>query len=145
MKDIIMIALIIAGIIILFSCIIIFIILSNICKECYLKRKNIQIQNSLHIGNGEVIIKTLETMIEDSIDTYIILNLGHNETKYIPEKEQKKMTMQVYNDVMEKLSPSFIDLLSLIYAKEYIPNEISRRIQLAVMTYIIQTNSSFNK
>ena len=139
-------------ILIIFSCsfivlmyILIFILLKLLLKECFLKRKNIQIQNSLDMGNGEIILNALDSIIEDSINTYIILNLGFKDTDYIPEKEQKKMIKEVYNDVIEKISPNFIDQLSLIFSKEYINIEISKRIQLAIMNYIINTNTSFKK
>lgn len=125
--------------------ILIFLILHLILKECFLRRKNIQIQNSLDMGNGEIILNALDKIIEDSIDTYIVLNLGFQDTEYVPEKEQKKMIKDVYTDVIKKISPSFIDQLCLIYSKEYINTEISKRVQLMIMNYIINTNTSFKK
>lgn len=125
--------------------ILIFILLKLLLKECFLRRKNIQIQNSLDMGNGEIILNALDKIIEDSIDTYIVLNLGFQDTEYVPEKEQKKMIKDVYTDVIKKISPSFIDQLCLIYSKEYINTEISKRVQLMIMNYIINTNTSFKK
>ena len=125
--------------------ILIFILLKLLLKECFLKRKNIQIQNSLDMGNGDIILNALDKIIEDSISTYIILNLGYLETNYIPEKEQKKMMKEIYTDVSNKLSPTFIDQLGLLYSSESIQTEISKRIQLTIMQYVINTNSSYSE
>ena len=125
--------------------ILIFLILHLILKECFLRRKNIQIQNSLDMGNGEIILNALDSIIEDSINTYVVLNLGFLEADYIPEKEQQKMIKETYKDVSEKLSPSFIDQLSLLFSKEYIYVEISKRVQLAIMAYIIEKNGSYKE
>lgn len=125
--------------------ILIFLILHLILKECFLRRKNIQIQNSLDMGNGEIILNALDNIIEDSINTYVVLNLGFLEADYIPEKEQQKMIKETYKDVSEKLSPSFIDQLSLLFSKEYIYVEISKRVQLAIMAYIIEKNGSYKE
>ena len=125
--------------------ILIFLILHLILKECFLRRKNIQIQNSLDMGNGEIILNALDNIIEDSMNTYIVLNLGFLEADYIPEKEQQKMIKETYKDVSEKLSPSFIDQLSLLFSKEYIYVEISKRVQLAIMAYIIEKNGSYKE
>lgn len=125
--------------------ILIFILLRLLLKECFLRRKNIQIQNSLDMGNGDIILNALDKIIEDSISTYIILNLGYLETNYIPEKEQKKMMKEIYTEVSNKLSPTFIDQLGLLYSNEYIQIEISKRIQLAIMQYVINTNSSYSE
>ena len=125
--------------------ILIFLILHLILKECFLRRKNIQIQNSLDMGNGEIILNALDNIIEDSMNTYVVLNLGFLEADYIPEKEQQKMIKETYKDVSEKLSPSFIDQLSLLFSKEYIYVEISKRVQLAIMAYIIEKNGSYKE
>ena len=143
--DTLKIILLVISIILICFFIIIIWIMSIIAKEMFLKRKNIQIQNSLDMGNGEIILNALDKIIEDSIDTYIVLNLGFQDTEYVPEKEQKKMIKDVYTDVIKKLSPSFIDQLCLIYSKEYINTEISKRVQLMIMNYIINTNTSFKK
>lgn len=143
--DTLKIILLVISIILICFFIIIIWIMSIIAKEMFLKRKNIQIQNSLDMGDGEIIFKALDSIIDDSLNTYIVLNLAFKDVPYIPEKEQTKMTNYVYKDVIEKLSPQFIDQLSMIYRKDYINKEISKRVQLSVMNYVIQTNGTLSE
>ena len=130
--------------VIFLSLLVIIYIFSNYMKEYKLKRKSIQTQNLISITDGKIINTILDNMIDDSINTYIILNIGYLDKSHIPEKQQKKMIIYIYNDIMNKISPSFRNFLSLIYHENYIDKEIKRRVELSVMSYIIHTNSNFN-
>ena len=131
-------AIILTGIVSLF-------ILRDFIKELKLNRKNKEIKNSLEMNEGKNLNAILDNLIEESINTYVILILGFLEVEHIPEKEEKKMIEHVYTDVILKMSPLFRNALSLIYDREYINKEIKRRVTLAIMSYVINTNGNFKK
>lgn len=113
--------------------------LSNITKSKF------TINDYISIGNGESLLSILDTRIEDVLNTYVILNFAYKESLYISQEIQDEMNNDILIEVIRSLSYDYLDILKIIYDGSVIKDEIKRRVELAVMSYVIEVNGKYTE
>lgn len=97
----------------------------------------------IKIGKSKDIIDILETRIEDVLNTYILMNLAYKDSLYISMEMQETITKEIYNQVILSLPAEYIMIFKMLYDRPF--DEIKRRVTLAVMAYVIETNGNYKE
>lgn len=96
---------------------------------------------NMEINVDENIIKFLDELIENTFNEYLVLNIECNENiKYIKTELETQISKDVSYQVLKKLSPVFMDKLSLIYNRDEIPNIVSTKVYIYTLNYVIEKN-----
>ena len=82
-----------------------------------------------------------EKIIEECFLEYTVLNIEYQDIPYIDAELEKEIVKQVAYKVSERLSPTLISKISLVYNIENLSTLISERTYLHVINYSIERNS----
>lgn len=85
----------------------------------------------------------LDNMITEALDEYRVLNLGYK-NEYINEKQEQEIVNAVKDSISNRISPVFMDRLSLQYNKDALPDVIAKKIILHVTAFVVENNSNQN-
>lgn len=85
----------------------------------------------------------LDTIINESLNEYKILNFEYENNIYIKEDEINKMVASVLKNVLTKMSPLFLDKLSYIYNKNVLEDEILKKVRFSVLAYVTEVNGNY--
>ena len=89
------------------------------------------------------IIDFLDSFIEDVFNEYLILNVEFREDRdYINGEVENEMSKEIAYIVMSRMSPAFIDKVSLIYNRKELPTIISHKVHMFTMNYVINKNKT---
>lgn len=89
------------------------------------------------------IIDFLDSFIEDVFNEYLILNVEFREDRdYINGEVENEMSKEIAYIVMSRMSPAFIDKVSLIYNRQELPTIISHKVHMFTMNYVIKKNKT---
>lgn len=110
----------------------------------YLNRKN-NIEVCKLQYNEETIIDHLDFLINEALQTYIILEITPKQINYINSKLETEINEHIKNEIADQLSPTLYTQLSIIYDRNYIPKLIGTRIYMAVLNYTLSFNDPRQK
>lgn len=85
----------------------------------------------------------IDSIIQDSIIKYRALNIDHDPNFYMGTKEQNTMISEVLKDVLESMSPVFLEQSSLVYNREKLEDIIYSKISMAVLSVTVEINSTY--
>lgn len=117
-------------------------------KQCFksyidMKKEQIELERFKHETSVEIssnINEKLDLMIQQCFDEYTILNLAFKSDFYITEEEEIKINKEISHIVAERLSPAFINQLSLLYNEEAIYDVVSKRVFFMVTNFVMDHN-----
>lgn len=127
-------------------CVLIVLLIVSISLFCMirsLKTYHYKLEDYKTIGDGENLIKILDSRIEEVQETYVIMNLAYRESLYISMEMQEKITEEIYDKVTDSLPFDYMNTLRIIY--DHPLDEIKRRVTLSVMGYVIETNGNYKE
>ncbi len=94
----------------------------------------------MNLNIEENIVEQFNTLIANTFTEYITLNIEFRELEIITTDIENTISKDVAKNVVEKMSPVFIDKLSLIYNKKEIPKIISNTVYMHTLSYTIEKN-----
>lgn len=84
----------------------------------------------------------IDRIIDDAFNEYIVLNLGYKKDKvYLNSVAEEEMNTKMVDMVSARISDSMIEKLNAFYNEDMVPDIISSKIYMAVMSYVIENNS----
>lgn len=110
------------------------------------ERKNKQEMDLLQISMTTTIDElnqTLDSIINDSIQEFVVVN-NVQEAAYINPELEQEMRSIVMEDTSSRISIVLLNKLRLFYKDDKIPDIIAKKIFLAVSIYTAQNNSLIN-
>lgn len=110
--------------------------MDNMNKKLKLKEYEININT----GTGEEIFSTLDRIIAECFSEYTVLNIEYKETVYIDSELEKQITTDVSHKILDRLSPTLIAKISLVYNINNLSLLISERVYLHTLNYTIEKN-----
>lgn len=111
--------------------------LSNVIQ---IKREELALDNTknlLNVDSEQKAISKLDYLISITFDNYAMLNIQLNDNFFIIEDTEKMITKEVSNMVLDNISDSLLNLLSVYYKQEKIGDLITERVYLVVFAYLI--------
>lgn len=115
-------------------------ILLNIVPLIQQKINNQKYIAEISIDVYEDVIKLMDDLISTCFADYLYMN-GFVGVDYITENDEKEICRNVATLLHERLSPSTVDKISLIYAREQIYDILAEKIYIAVSSFVIEINS----
>ena len=97
------------------------------------------LQDNVH----DKIYALIDSLIDDALDNYQILELSKNEAQYINEQESTKMEAYINQSLEKNMSEDMIRLIGLIYDIQYPGEEmdiVRVRIKLKLINFISEYN-----
>lgn len=86
------------------------------------------------------IVDTLNAMCEECFEDYLVLNPDMVDISYIDEETERDIQKAVLLMLWERISPAFIDKLSLYYNPSNLNDIITRKMVIIITGFIVQTN-----
>ena len=124
--------------------IITFLILINTINT-YLSNRNLISKEEIMLDqmnyNEEVIIGHLNYIIIEALNYYNIMNIGPKNIYYINSDMQQKIVDYLIEIVPQRISPTLMYQLQLVYNKEYIGKFLGEHIYMIVMNYVLDFNT----
>ena len=111
--------------------------INNMSRELILREYEINISSD----TSDNVMNLLEKIIEECFLEYTVLNIEYQDIPYIDAELEKEIVKQVAYKVSERLSPTLISKISLVYNIENLSTLISERTYLHVINYSIERNS----
>ena len=111
--------------------------MNNMSRELILREYEINISSD----TSDNVMNLLEKIIEECFLEYTVLNIEYQDIPYIDAELEKEIVKQVAYKVSERLSPTLISKISLVYNIENLSTLISERTYLHVINYSIERNS----
>lgn len=105
-------------------------------KELNLREYDLNINSDI---NDDIFI-LLDKIIQECFSEYTILNLEYRNIEYINEELEQLITQEVAHRVIDRISPTLISKISLIYNISNFDQLLSERVYLATMAYSLQKN-----
>lgn len=115
----------------------------SVMKEVKNRRVLKEKQMLLNIKITEDYMNIIDSIIQDSIIKYRALNIDHDPNFYMGTKEQNTMISEVLKDVLESMSPVFLEQSSLVYNREKLEDIIYSKISMAVLSVTVEINSTY--
>ncbi len=115
----------------------------SVMKEVKNRRVLKEKEMLLNIKITEDYMNIIDSIIQDSIIKYRALNIDHDPNFYMGTKEQKIMISEVLKDVLESISPVFLEQSSLVYNREKLEDIIYSKISMAVLSVTVEINSTY--
>lgn len=94
----------------------------------------------LKIPINKEIDSLLQDLIEDTFNSYVILNGMLLDKQYIDERTETKIRSELSVMVGDRISPTMYKQLAVYYNEKVIPTIIANKINELVMGFVIQTN-----
>ena len=91
--------------------------------------------------NEEEIIAHLDYIINEALDTYVILNIHPKDIYYINTKMEDEMRQYLSETVPDRISRTLYVQLAFIYNNNYIGTFIGQHIYMVVLNYVTNFNS----
>lgn len=91
------------------------------------------------------IINLLDNFISKQFNNIITENLEYSQLEYIKDVSIKELQKLLAEDVSSKISPAFINTLTLIYNKESLGIIISKRCYIIVIEWAREKNKIANQ
>lgn len=109
----------------------------------YLNTKNkiAKLSLALTIPLDNTINSSLDALIEDCFNEYIILNKAYKKKEYISADDEKKISSDLGTMVSNRISETMYNKLSQYYNSKAIPEVISNKIYMRVLNYSITMNT----
>ena len=85
----------------------------------------------------------LDNMIADRVAYYKVMNLP--DAVYITDEDQNKMVATVLKEILQMISPLYLDKLSFIYNKNVLEDIIYQKITITVLSIVLEVNGNYNK
>lgn len=117
----------------------------TLTKELKLKRT---LQEKMMLINIEVSKDTMDVVdsfIEDSLMQYRLKYLTEKDNIFITETKQKEMIKTVLKDVLENMSPSLYEKMSIVYNKNKLEDIIYMKVSMAVISFVATINGAYNE
>lgn len=111
--------------------------INNMTKEIKLKEYQINISSD----TSDNVLNLLEKIIEECFMEYTVLNIEYQDIPYIDAELEKEIVKQVAYKVTERLSPTIISKIALVYNIDNLSTLISERTYLHVINYSISRNA----
>lgn len=108
----------------------------NLKKQLNLKEYEINISTTIDDNTFGL----LDKLISDCFLEYVVLNVEYKDIQYIDSELEKEITKAVSYMVIERLSPTLITKISLVYNVNNITDLVSKRVYLQVVNYSIEKN-----
>lgn len=118
---------------------------NQLIKESKAKIKLKEYNINMNLNIEENIINQFNTLISNTFNEYIALNIEFRELEMITPDIENTISKEVAKNVVEKMSPVFLDKLSLIYNKKEISKIISNTVYMYTLSYTIEKNKLKNK
>jgi hypothetical protein len=90
----------------------------------------------------EDIIRHLDYIITEAIDTYELFHIRTNNIFYINSKIENELLATVSDQVSNRISKTLMVQLSFIYSNDYIGEFIGSHIHLMVTEYVLNFNTN---
>lgn len=99
---------------------------------------------ALHINSviDSTIPDILDSMCEECLNDYLVLNGETFGLLYINDDTERKIQKEVLEMLFQRISPAFLDKLSLYYNPNAINDIITRKIVILVTAYVVQINQT---
>lgn len=110
----------------------------NLKKQLNLKEYEINVSTTVDDNTFNL----LDKLISDCFLEYVVLNVEYKEVQYIDSALEKEITRAVSYMVMERLSPTLITKISLVYNVNNLTDLVSKRVYLQVVNYSIEKNTA---
>lgn len=111
--------------------------ITNMNKEFRLKEYEVNISSD----TSDNVMNLLEKIIEECFAEYTVLNIEYQDIPYIDAELEKEIVKNVAYKVTERLSPTLISKISLVYNINNLSTLISERTYLHTINYSIQKNT----
>lgn len=108
----------------------------NLKKQLNLKEYEINVSTTIDDNTFGL----LDKLISDCFLEYVVLNVEYKDIQYIDSELEKEITKAVSYMVIERLSPTLITKISLVYNVNNITDLVSKRVYLQVVNYSIEKN-----
>ena len=108
----------------------------NLNKQLNLKEYEINVSTTIDDNTFGL----LDKLISDCFLEYVVLNVEYKDIQYIDSELEKEITKAVSYMVIERLSPTLITKISLVYNVNNITDLVSKRVYLQVVNYSIEKN-----
>lgn len=86
------------------------------------------------------IVEQLDQMIMNCFNEYMILNIEFRELDYINKEIEDIIVREVAHMVIDRMSPMYLNKISLIYNKASLSDMISKKVYLYTMNYVLNKN-----
>ena len=115
----------------------------------YIFKKVQNLKKQLNLREYEINVSTivddntfglLDKLVSDCFLEYVVLNVEYKEIQYIDSELEKEITKAVSYMVLERLSPTLITKISLVYNVNNLADLVSKRVYLQVVNYSIEKN-----
>ena len=85
----------------------------------------------------------IDAMINDSFNEYLILNRGFkaDNEALIGSKEEAEIVSTIVDSVSSRMSQTVLDKLEAYYDKDSVPDIVSRKIFMAVTSFVVDHNA----
>ena len=86
------------------------------------------------------ILGHIDFIIIEALNYYNIMNIASTRTPYISDKVQQELIDYLIETVPQRLSPTLMKKLTLLYHPDYISTFIAERIYMTVMSFVLNFN-----
>ena len=106
-----------------------------------LKEKNMFFNMNINKDMMDIVDK----FIEDSIMQYRLKYLTENDEIYLTSKKQEEMVRSVLRDVLENMSPSLYEKMTLVYNKNKLEDIIYLKVSTSILSFIGSINGQYDE
>lgn len=117
----------------------------HLTKELQLNRSLKEKEMLLSINTDGEMMDIVDKFIEDSILQYRLKYLTEKDNLYITEKKQQEMIRTVLRDVLENMSPSLYEKMSVVYNKNRLEDIIYLKVSMAIIAFVGSINGSYKE
>lgn len=117
----------------------------HLTKELRLNRSLKEKEMLLSINTDGEMMDIVDKFIEDSILQYRLKYLTEKDNLYITEKKQQEMIRTVLRDVLENMSPSLYEKMSVVYNKNRLEDIIYLKVSMAIIAFVGSINGSYKE
>ena len=117
----------------------------HLAKELQLNRSLKEKEMLLSINTDGEMMDIVDKFIEDSILQYRLKYFTEKDNLYITEKKQQEMIRTVLRDVLENMSPSLYEKMSVVYNKNRLEDIIYLKVSMAIIAFVGSINGSYKE
>lgn len=92
----------------------------------------------------EETLKHLQYIVDEAIDEYVLYNITPVGVEYINSAIEQRMIDSLTTSIPERISPTLINKLGIIYNPEYVGKYIGSYIFMKVTEFVIAFNNDIN-
>lgn len=117
----------------------------HLTKELELNRAIKQKDFLLNVDVDSDTMDIVDKFIEDSLLQYRLKYLTNSDNLYITDQKQKEIVRSILRDVLERMSPSLYEKMSIVYNKDRLEDIIYLKVSMAVIAFVGSVNGSYNE